>query len=193
MKFELTDNQKITILEHLKQGNKIEAIKFYKGITGKGLKESKEFIDILENNKALLNIELQNNTPPFNQPAETTTLSKEDVEQIQNLLQKRQKISAIKFYKEKTSCSLKEAKEQVEYIEQSLNKSINTKNSTENKQVQQIEKTNILTNKHQPESLEKRFNATKKNVGKSGCLVSLSFLFLLGSILVIATKYFGSI
>ncbi|MBN2663996.1 MAG: hypothetical protein JXR68_10135 [Bacteroidales bacterium] len=189
MKFELTDNQKITILEHLKRGNKIEAIKFYRSITGEGLKESKEFIDILEKNKANFNIKQQNNTTPFNQPEETSTLSEEDIEHVKKLLQKRQKLLAVKFYKEKTSCSLREAKEQVEYIEQTLNKRTFTTQPEQNKQLIQIQKTDILQKKHQPESLEKRFKASKKNIGKSGCLVSLTFLLLLGSILVFATTY----
>lgn len=42
---DLNDHQREQILDALKAGNKIEAIKLYREATGLGLKESKDFID----------------------------------------------------------------------------------------------------------------------------------------------------
>ena len=44
---ELSDHQREQILDALKAGSKIEAIKLYREATGLGLKESKDFIDHL--------------------------------------------------------------------------------------------------------------------------------------------------
>ena len=44
---ELTDDVRQQILNALIAGRKIEAIKLYRAATGKGLKEAKDFIDLL--------------------------------------------------------------------------------------------------------------------------------------------------
>ena len=44
---ELTDDVRQQILNALVAGRKIEAIKLYRAATGKGLKEAKDFIDLL--------------------------------------------------------------------------------------------------------------------------------------------------
>jgi ribosomal protein L7/L12 len=47
MAYELTPDQVEAISEALASGNKLKAIKLYREVSGKGLKESKDFIDAL--------------------------------------------------------------------------------------------------------------------------------------------------
>ncbi|MCO4781721.1 MAG: hypothetical protein KC646_05305 [Candidatus Cloacimonetes bacterium] len=47
MSNELSENQLLQLSEILYSGSKIEAIKYYRSISGQGLKESKEYIDTL--------------------------------------------------------------------------------------------------------------------------------------------------
>lgn len=44
---ELTDHDRDQIIECLKAGQKIHAIRIYREATGEGLKEAKDFIDVL--------------------------------------------------------------------------------------------------------------------------------------------------
>ncbi|MBT5017664.1 ribosomal protein L7/L12 [bacterium] len=44
---DLTDEQRQEILDSIRQGNKIQAIKIFRDVTGAGLKESKEFVEEL--------------------------------------------------------------------------------------------------------------------------------------------------
>ena len=58
---ELTDDVRQHILNALVAGRKIEAIKLYRAATGKGLKEAKDFIDLLAEEMAERDPELLKN------------------------------------------------------------------------------------------------------------------------------------
>ncbi len=58
---ELTDDVRQQILNALVAGRKIEAIKLYRAATGKGLKEAKDFIDLLAKEMGERDPELLNN------------------------------------------------------------------------------------------------------------------------------------
>ncbi len=58
---ELTDDVRQQILNALVAGRKIEAIKLYRAATGKGLKEAKDFIDLLAKEMAERDPELLKN------------------------------------------------------------------------------------------------------------------------------------
>jgi len=92
----------------LAQGNKIAAIKIYREVTGVGLKEAKDAIEAIERGE------------PVYVPAATRFDMQSDAlldEQIKQLLAKRQKIQAVKVYREANNCGLKEAKDAVDAIE----------------------------------------------------------------------------
>lgn len=92
-----------TIIDLIKNNKKVEAIKYYKEETGADLVEAKEYIDNIANNSIIMenkneiDIDLINRT-------------------IFELLEKDHKISAIKYYKDKTGVGLAEAKEYVDNI-----------------------------------------------------------------------------
>ncbi len=58
---ELTDDIRQQILNAIIAGRKIEAIKLYRAATGKGLKEAKDFIDLLVEEMAERDPELLKN------------------------------------------------------------------------------------------------------------------------------------
>ena len=58
---ELTDDVRQQILNALVAGRKIEAIKLYRAATGKGLKEAKDFIELLAEEMAERDPELLKN------------------------------------------------------------------------------------------------------------------------------------
>jgi len=88
------------IVELLRQGNKVQAIKDYSQSTGAGLKESKEAVEALSNQQAM---------------GEDKDRS-EIVEQIVESLRQGNKIQAIKDYRESTGAGLKESKEAIEAL-----------------------------------------------------------------------------
>lgn len=94
------------LLELLRTGENIAAIARYREWTGLGLKESKEAIDHLERTGSL--------PPP--PPKRSLELPPAIETQIVELLRARQKIQAIKIYRELSGCGLKDAKEAVEEI-----------------------------------------------------------------------------
>ena len=53
-------------------------------------------------------------------PAHNATLDARSLEEIKSFIRDRQLISAIKIYRERTNCSLREAKDAVEAIARSL-------------------------------------------------------------------------
>lgn len=87
------------ILKLLREGRKIEAIKYFKEEMNCSLADSKKYIDELE---------IQNN------PAKPGIIKEDDVLE---LLKAGEKLQAIKVYKEQSGCGLKEAKEYVEGLE----------------------------------------------------------------------------
>jgi large subunit ribosomal protein L7/L12 len=86
----------------LAQNQKIEAIKFYRELTGAGLKEAKDAVEALERGESL-------------EPPQEPVVDSWEPE-IVALMEQGRKIEAIKLYREKTGVGLKEAKDAVEAI-----------------------------------------------------------------------------
>ena len=110
-KLDVTDWSKLQQL--INDGQKIQAIKFYRQLTGDGLKESKEFVERLENSPRILNdkedFERLKNNP--------TKLDDRNLNELRQMMRNGQKIQAIKLYRQLTGAGLKEAKESVERLE----------------------------------------------------------------------------
>lgn len=103
-------------------GQKLEAIKQYKEITGMGLRESKEFIDDLE-------AQLRRDYPDFPQNLASApkphrpsmgNIPEEDAKKMTEFIFAGQKIAAIKMYKEATGLGLKESKDVIDALEKQL-------------------------------------------------------------------------
>lgn len=86
----------------LNVGEKIRAIKWVRDETGWDLKEAKQYIDDLQ----------ATNKPQIN--------AVNMVSQVVHLLEQKKKIEAVKFVKEQTNWSLREAKDYVDNIEMGL-------------------------------------------------------------------------
>jgi ribosomal protein L7/L12 len=86
----------------LEKGQKIEAIKFYRGQTGAGLREAKDAVEAIGRGERPVSVRRQ----------DTRDLR----EEVRSLLERGQKIEAIKRYRELTGAGLKEAKDAVEAI-----------------------------------------------------------------------------
>jgi ribosomal protein L7/L12 len=94
----------------LAQGQKIEAIKGVRELTGLGLKEAKDYVDALQRGGALPVL-------PATAASEAVTASAPQLEQeARMLLAQGQKIEAIKRVRELTGWGLKEAKDYVERL-----------------------------------------------------------------------------
>lgn len=85
----------------LAKGRKIEAIKRYRETTGADLAAAKEAVEALERREAL----------PIPKPVDSALET-----QIVSLLERGEKIEAIKIYRKETGADLKEAKDAVEAI-----------------------------------------------------------------------------
>ncbi|HMO58602.1 MAG TPA: ribosomal protein L7/L12 [Roseiflexaceae bacterium] len=85
----------------LARGNKIGAIKLVREQTGLGLKEAKEYVEVLERGQ----------TPP------PITIAGGTADTVESLLARGNKIGAIKLVREQTGLGLKEAKEYVDDLE----------------------------------------------------------------------------
>jgi ribosomal protein L7/L12 len=103
---------KVEIAALLQAGNKIQAIKVYREATGVGLKEAKDAVEAFEQGQML-------RIPPAPTPTAPPTSSNLHAQVIE-LLKLRNKIGAIKAYREATGVGLKEAKDAVEAIERTL-------------------------------------------------------------------------
>ena len=82
------------------EGQKIEAIKLYRERTGAGLKDSKDAVEAIGRGQG----------PPSRQD------DRDFRDEVVSLLERGQKIGAIKLYRERTGVGLKEAKDAVEAI-----------------------------------------------------------------------------
>ncbi|MER2563809.1 MAG: ribosomal protein L7/L12 [Myxococcaceae bacterium] len=89
------------VVEALGAGEKIEAIKRYRELTGVGLKEAKDAVEALERGEAV----------PVTQTPSAPNAS------VQDLLREGKKLEAIKLYREQSGLGLKEAKDAVEAME----------------------------------------------------------------------------
>lgn len=100
------------VLDALTNGQKINAIKRVRQLTGLGLKEAKDFVDALERGDIAIK-----DGPIVQQPEQPDTMAPDDVfydPEIQKYLAQSRKIDAIKRVRELTSLGLKEAKDLVE-------------------------------------------------------------------------------
>jgi ribosomal protein L7/L12 len=104
----LSIEQERQIKELIVREQKIAAIKLYREATGVGLKEAKDAIEAIERGEPVY-------SPPPTQSAQGIDLVLED--QIKQLLAKRQKIQAVKIYREAHNCGLKDAKDAVDALE----------------------------------------------------------------------------
>ena len=106
---------KLAEIKRLTQnGQKIEAIKIYREVTGVGLREAKEAVERLEAGQPLVftssaSVNLSGTSAAVDQAAQMA--------EVQRLAQSGQKIQAIKIYREMTGLGLREAKEAVERLE----------------------------------------------------------------------------
>jgi len=85
------------------QGQKIQAIKVYREMTGVGLKEAKDYVDALESG----------GQPAAVNPAPTGS---GDLAEVHALARQGQKIQAIKLYRQLTGAGLKDAKDYVDRL-----------------------------------------------------------------------------
>jgi ribosomal protein L7/L12 len=99
------------VLEALKAGNKIEAIKRLRGMTGLGLKEAKDWIESYERGGASPLPEFEK--PAGRDPSASFTLPREAIDALGG----GNKIEAIKIIREATGIGLAEAKSMVDEIE----------------------------------------------------------------------------
>ena len=104
----ISTNQEGQIRELLAQDQKIAAVKLYREMTSVGLKEAKDAVEAIERGESAYS------SPPI-QANQEIDMVLED--QIRQLLAKRQKIQAVKIYREAHNCGLKDAKEAVDAIE----------------------------------------------------------------------------
>jgi len=95
------------ILSMLEQGRKIDAIRMYREQTGAGLREAKDAVEALERGGKL---------PKSPQAAGSAGVRADLKADVWALVQDGQKIQAIKFYRERTGCGLKQAKDAVEAV-----------------------------------------------------------------------------
>ena len=110
----LTEEQ---LRELIEQGNKIAAIKLYREMTGLGLKEAKDAVEAIERGEPVMD---------FAQSQIVTQNSALLEEQIKQLLVRRQKIQAVKIYREAHNCGLKDAKAAVDVIEAQMRREAST-------------------------------------------------------------------
>ena len=113
----LSANQEQLIKELIAKNNKIAAIKVYREATGLGLKEAKDAVEAMERGEPIMDFApIQFDTP-------NSALLEE---QIKQFLLKRQKIQAVRIYREAHNCGLKDAKDAVDAIEAQMRKEART-------------------------------------------------------------------
>lgn len=103
----LPEYERTTIAELLARGQKIEAIKRYRTLTGVGLKEAKDAVEAWERAGSASDIPTATPSPA---PGG-------DIAEVHALARSGKKIEAIKRYREITGVGLKEAKDAVERME----------------------------------------------------------------------------
>jgi ribosomal protein L7/L12 len=95
------------IVSMLEQGRKIDAIRMYREQTGAGLREAKDAVDAIERGE---------NLPAAARATGSAGVRADLKADVWALVQDGQKIQAIKFYRERTGCGLKQAKDAVEAV-----------------------------------------------------------------------------
>jgi len=109
----------VSVREPLERGQKIEAIKAYRNLTGAGLKEAKDALDQIEREMQGIPTPLNLNLVDARPKPATAPVDLDD--HFRDLIRKGNKIEAIKIYREYTGVGLKEAKDAVEAIEREMN------------------------------------------------------------------------
>lgn len=104
-----------TVAEALEAGNKIEAIKRLRGITGLGLKEAKDWIDSYERGGAAPPLP-EFDKPEGRDPNASFKLTQEAIE----ALKRGNPIEAIKIIRQATGVGLAEAKSIVEQVQKAI-------------------------------------------------------------------------
>jgi ribosomal protein L7/L12 len=95
------------IVTLLTRGNKIEAIKRVRELTGLGLKEAKDYVEAMPSNRPLPTLPSRSTTPQAGAG---------DLAEVHALAQQGHKIEAIKRYRQLTGVGLKEAKDYVDRL-----------------------------------------------------------------------------
>lgn len=125
---DIPDETATAITEALLAGNKDEAVKLYKEVTGESLKTSKMVVEELDQGIQ----EARHNAPPAGAgdsgaiPAPTAhvsgdgNLSEHDAADITEVIFHGQKSLAIKLYQEAVGCGQKDAKKAVDALEEAL-------------------------------------------------------------------------
>jgi len=219
MKQQLT-NQNKTVIKQLISGNKkIEAIKYIRKITGFGLKDSKDIFDGFYDNLSEIDAfeyELTGEETVFEDNIIANGLKKNPLEEneinfINMLLQKGQKLNAIKYVKDRQEIGLKEAKDYIDNFDVTYQEveepetlilekdDSNVITDFETPEDQSVTYENIETKKEAYDPIfkkqdskimtfgkvERRDKERKKTRSNSGCMLMLSFMFITG--LLIAT------
>ena len=105
----ISSQQEGQIRELITQNNLIAAIKLYREATGVGLKEAKDAVEAIQRGESV-----RQPVTSFQPDTPGNALLEE---QIKQLLARRQKIQAVKLYREAHNCGLKDAKDAVDAIE----------------------------------------------------------------------------
>lgn len=113
----LSPDQVQQIHEYIHNRQLIQAIKLYREATGTGLAEAKEIVEALARGEA---IKPPSGTMDYDNPVLE--------EKIRSLLVKRQKITAVKIYREEYGVGLKEAKDAVDRLEASIHRGSSSPN-----------------------------------------------------------------
>jgi ribosomal protein L7/L12 len=102
----------------LQAGQKIAAIKLYREETGASLREAKDAVErIADGRSAGMSFSAQEAGVSAQDGQEQEEAGEGLTTEIQRLLRAKQKITAIKLYREKTGASLREAKDAVDRLE----------------------------------------------------------------------------
>lgn len=113
----LRPDQVQQIHEYIHNQQLIHAIKLYREATGVGLAEAKEAVEAIARGEAL---KPPSGTMDYDNPILEA--------RIKSLLTKRQKVDAVKIYREEYGVGLKEAKDAVDRIEASMKRSSSSMN-----------------------------------------------------------------
>jgi len=113
----LTPDQVQKIHEHIHNQQLIHAIKLYREATGAGLAEAKEAVEAMARGEAV--------KPPSGAVNYDNPILEA---RIKSLLSKRQKVEAVKIYREEYGIGLKDAKDAVDRIEASMKRSDSSMN-----------------------------------------------------------------
>lgn len=105
----LTPDQEKQIREYIHNQQLLYAIKLYREVTGVGLAEAKAAVEAMERGEVV--------QPPLDRIDYDNPVMEAKIE---SLLSKKQKLEAIKIYREEYGVGLKEAKDAVERIEASM-------------------------------------------------------------------------